>query len=169
MYDNRCDGSVYYTEIRDIAGESMSGLLNYSTSIDVNKTLSEIQKILVSHGATQILYDFDNGRTIGLRFKINTPEGVVGVKLPANIDPVYEVLKVQKSKRRITVKVDYEQAERVAWRIIKDWIAGQMAFLETKMVKTDQLLLAFLLTNDGQTTMFEFYEMNRQRLLGTGK
>jgi hypothetical protein len=34
-------------------------LLNYTTTIDVHKTLGEIQKTLVSHGARKLMYDFD--------------------------------------------------------------------------------------------------------------
>ena len=54
----------------------------------------------------------DDGKIFALSFMIDTPSGVRGIKLPANVGAVLNVLHKQK------VKADYEQAERVAWRII---------------------------------------------------
>lgn len=51
-----------------------------------------------------------------------------GIRLPANVDAVLAVLAKQK------VKCGRDQAERVAWRILKDWVAAQMAILESEMV-----------------------------------
>jgi len=43
------------------------------------------------------------------------------------------------------------QAVRVAWRILKDWVAAQMAILETEMVKLEQIFLPYVETPDGRT------------------
>jgi len=120
-------------------------ILNYTTTIDVHKTLGEIQKCLVQHGAKQLLYNYnDNGQITSLCFKINTLHGEVSIKLPANIDAVYKVLQEQRKKGKIKINIDYDQATRVAWRIIKDWILAQMAILETNMVKTEEVFLPYI-------------------------
>ena len=104
-------------------------ILNYTTKVDVFSTLGEVQRILVAHGARKIVQDYDDGgRVIAVSFLIDTPLGKRAVRLPANVDAVFAVLQQQK------VKCDYAQAERVAWRIIKDWLEAQMAILEAKMV-----------------------------------
>ena len=109
-------------------------LLNYTTKVDVYTTLGEIQRQLVKHGAKKILQDYDDdGHIIALAFAIDTPTGPRGVRLPANVNAVYEVLLRQK------IKCDREQAERVAWRIVKDWVEAQMAILESEMVQIDEL------------------------------
>jgi len=136
-------------------------LLNYTTTIDVNKTLGEIQKILVSHGARKLIFDYDmSGHIQALCFVIDTPNGERGVKLPANIPAIFEVLKQQKSSGKIKTNPDYEQAERVAWRIIKDWVEAQMAILETQMVQFDEIFLPYMLNNKGQT-FFQAYQQNQ--------
>lgn len=144
------------------------GLLNYSTSIDVHKTLGEIQKILVEHGARKILSEYSNGRICELSFVIDTPSGERGIKLPASVAPVLRVLEQQKGKRKISVKVDYEQAERVAWRIIKDWIEAQMAILDTQMVKMEEVFFPYMLNNQGQT-LFQAYEFKQLASGGTNE
>ena len=133
-------------------------LLNYTTKINVFATLGEIQGILVKHGAKKIVQDYDDdGSVTALTFGIDTPAGVRGVRLPANVDAVHAVLTKQK------VKCDREQAERVAWRIVKDWVEAQMAILESEMVQMDQIFLPYMVNNQGQT-FFEAYRRNQLRL-----
>lgn len=84
---------------------------NYTTDVDVYKTLGTIQADLVKHGAKKIVQDYDDaGRIVSLCFMIDTPNGPHGIRLPANVDAVWSVLQRQK------VKCDRAQAERVAWR-----------------------------------------------------
>lgn len=135
-------------------------LLNYTTKVDVYTTLGAIQGQLVKHGAKRIMQEYDDqGHIDALTFAIETPVGVQGFRLPANVDAVHEVLKRQK------VKCDREQAERVAWRILKDWIEAQMAILESEMVQLDEIFLPYMLNQQGQT-LFEAYRNNQLMLEG---
>lgn len=136
---------------------------NYTTTISVNKTIGEIQGILSKHGATAIMTEYDNGNVTGLSFKIMTPRGELGIRLPSNTDRVLQVLKNQK-KNNAKVKDIFEQANKVAWRIIKDWVDAQMAILETEMVEMEQIFLPYVLNNKGKTLYQEFKE--NQLLLG---
>lgn len=136
---------------------------NYTTTISVNKTIGEIQGILSKHGATAIMTEYDNGNVTGLSFKIMTPRGELGIRLPSNTDRVLQVLKNQK-KNNAKVKDTFEQANKVAWRIIKDWVDAQMAILETEMVEMEQIFLPYVLNNKGKTLYQEFKE--NQLLLG---
>lgn len=136
---------------------------NYTTTINVNKTIEEIQEILSKHGATAIMTEYDNGNVTGLSFKIMTPRGELGIRLPSNTDRVLQVLKNQK-KNNTKVKNTFEQANKVAWRIIKDWIDAQMAILESEMVEMEQIFLPYVLNNKGKTFYQEFKE--NQLLLG---
>lgn len=135
-------------------------LLNYTTKINVYTTLGEIQAQLVKHGARKIMQDYDDaGRLNALVFTIDTPAGVRGIRLPANVDAVHKVLTRQK------VKCDREQAERVAWRIVKDWVEAQMAILESEMVQMDEIFLPYMVNDQGQT-FFAAYRNNQLRLEG---
>lgn len=136
-------------------------LLNYTTKVDVYTTLGAIQGQLVKHGAKKIMQNYDDhGRIAALTFLIDTPAGMRGIRLPANVDKVHTVLHRQK------IKCDREQAERVAWRIVKDWVEAQMAILESEMVQMDEIFLPYMVNNNGQT-FFEAYR-NNQLMLGEG-
>jgi len=133
-------------------------LLNYSTKVDIYATLGAIQGQLVKHGAKKIMQDYDDqGRIVSISFLIDTPAGVRGIRLPANVDAVQKVLARQK------VKCDREQAERVAWRIVKDWVEAQMAILESEMVQVDEIFLPYMVNDKGQT-FFAAYRENQLRL-----
>lgn len=134
-------------------------LKNYTTTINANKTIGEIQEILSKHGANAIMTEYEDGEVVALSFKINTPNGEIGIKLPANIDKVMQVLKNQRRKNN-QIKDNREQATKVAWRIIKDWIDSQMAILETEMVQMEQIFLPYILNNKGQTLYESFKEKN---------
>ena len=132
---------------------------NYTTTINVNKTIEEIQGILSKHGATAIMTEYNNGNVTGLSFKIMTPRGELGIRLPSNTDRVLQVLKKQK-KNNTKVKNTFEQANKVAWRIIKDWIDAQMAILETEMVEMEEIFLPYMINNDGQT-LYQAFKNNQ--------
>ena len=133
-------------------------LLNYTTKVNVHTTLGEIQAQLVKHGARKIMQDYDQaGHIVALTFSIETPAGTRGIRLPSNIAAVHKVLTRQK------IKCDQEQAERVAWRIVKDWVEAQMAILESEMVQMDEVFLPYMVNERGQT-FFAAYRDNQLRL-----
>lgn len=137
-------------------------LKNYTTTINANKTIAEIQELLCKHGANAIMTEYENGEVVALSFKIITKQGELGIKLPANIDKVLQVLKNQR-KRNNQVKDTREQATKTAWRIIKDWVDAQMAILDTEMVEMQEIFLPYILDNSGQT-LYQAFKNNQLRL-----
>jgi hypothetical protein len=130
-------------------------LLNYTTTVSVDKTLTEIQRMLVRAGAMSIMVDYDRGNPTSISFLIETEFGPRGFRLPANIDAVWRTLTDQWHKgrvqRRFTTK---EQAARVGWRIIKDWLEAQLALIETRMVSLAQVMLPYMQV-DGQKSLYD--------------
>ena len=130
-------------------------LLNYTTTVKANKTALEIQAILAYHGAKAVLIEYGDNKVEAISFKATTPQGDLAFRLPIEIEATLTTLKKQWILRKVAHRyVNGEQAERVAWRIIKDWLEAQMAILETGMVKLEQIFLPYALTSSGQT----FYE-----------
>jgi hypothetical protein len=142
-------------------------LLNYTTKIDAFKTISEIQRLLAKAGASAVMNEMDNnGNIVALSFKIRLSDNEVAFRLPTDWHPVYEVLKQDRKVPRSMVT--QEQALRVAWRITKDWIEAQVAFIETMMVTTAQVFLPYAVTSNGQT-LYEYIGQNTQLLLGESR
>lgn len=133
---------------------------NYTTEVDVYKSLGEIQAALASHGARKIMVDYDAaGQPIGVMFAIETPIGPRGVCLPANVDGVRAVFDQQK------VRAKPGQAERTAWRNIRDWIMAQMAIIEAGQVQLEEVFLPYLTDNRGKT-LYQLYRGGQLALEG---
>ena len=143
---------------------------NYTTDVPVNKTVSEIHLMLADHGAKRILFDYGaDSKVTAISFTIETPTGEQAVRLPANVERVREVLRQQKNnprnRNRSQIDDSRDQAERVAWRIVKDWLAAQLAILETEMVDVQQGFLPYFLNRQGQT-LYEVYSSGSLMLEG---
>ena len=108
--------------------------------------------MLVKHGAKSIMKSYEGEDVTSLSFLIDTGNGNVPVKLPVRLDDVLQVLTEQKKAHpKANIKATREQANRVAWRILKDWIEVQMALLDMKMVKFEEIFLSYIETADGKT------------------
>jgi hypothetical protein len=153
-------------------------IANYTTEVAPEKSIGEIHGMLVSHGASHILTDYKDGKPAGIAFIISTPYGEKPFRIPANIDKVVAVLlkelksssyrqwdsQYQKQRRG---KLE-EQANRVAWRILKDWVRAQMAILETEMVTIDQVFLPYMEVGQQGKTLYEVM-VNRHLQLTQGE
>lgn len=138
-------------------------ILNYTTTVDSFKTVSEIEYILMKHNAKSIMKNYDGESIIGLSFLIDTGIQQIPVRLPVKVDECLQVLKKEKSENpRKQIKDTREQAERVAWRILKDWVEAQMALLDIEMVQFEEIFLPYIETSSGQTV---FERLEEQRFL----
>ena len=149
---------------------------NYTTEIPAIKSIGEIQGNLVSHGAKSIMIDYDDkGQAESLSFIIPTPQGEIPFRLPANTAAVVKLLKgktdpnfrrwddtYQKQRAERILK----QADRVAWRILKDWVDAQLAIIETEMVTLTQVFLPYMQVS-GKQTLYEAM-VDRGYYLGVG-
>jgi len=136
-------------------------LLNYTTAVEALKTVGQIQGTLVAHGAKSIMMNYDNGVVVSLSFLVGTPFGQMPIRLPIDANAVLKVLKQQSAQGKVPRRyANYEQAVRIAWRIVKDWVEAQMAILETEMVRMEQIFLPYMVTKNDKT-VYEVMVANR--------
>lgn len=134
-------------------------LKNYTTSIAVEKTMGEIHTMLARAGARRITVGYDARREpSGVEFSIDTEHGERNFVLPARIEAIQETLKRQHARGQVPIRLaSREQAARVGWRIIRDWLDAQLAILETGMVTFDEVMLPYMLV-DGGRSVYQLYE-----------
>lgn len=60
------------------------------------------------------------------------------------------------------------QAEWVAWRILKDWVAAQMALIESGQAQAAQVFLPYATEQSGRT-IYELFVENNHKQLGSGE
>jgi hypothetical protein len=141
-------------------------ILNYTTKIEASKTVLEIQAILVKARAFSVTVNYDEkGQPVSLFFAVEVFDNLVPFRLPTDWPGVLAAMRNDKN-----VPPRYrneEQARRVAWRIVKDWVEAQMAFIESGQVTLAQLFLPHAVKPDGRT----FYEEieSSYLMLGSGE
>ncbi|MDO5574413.1 MAG: hypothetical protein Q4G60_10615 [bacterium] len=141
-------------------------ILNYTTTVDAFKTVSEIEYILMKHKAKSIMKNYENESITGLSFLIDTGTQQLPIQLPVKIDECLKVLqREKKNSSRSNIKATREQAERVAWRILKDWIEAQMALLDIEMVSMQEIFLPYIEIK-GQTL---YQKLSEQQFLLDGQ
>lgn len=139
-------------------------ILNYTTKVDSSKTVAQIQSILGSKGATRVSVNYENGKARAVTFGLNLEGMPLDFRLPCNADGVKRALVKEK---KLTAARDVSQCERIAWRIVKDWVEAQMAFVEANQAEISEVFLPYAVHSTGQT-LFNALK-NRQLQLGSGQ
>jgi len=151
-------------------------ILNYTTKIAVETTISEIEKLLSDSGVNKILKEYDkDGKIEAISFIIETEKGKLPFKLPMNVKAVMQTINNQTGEYRRQksrngsygqqVRVvpqsmynDYDQARRVGWRIIRDWLEAQLTLFFLQMVKIEEIFLPYMYNEKTGKTMFQMLE-----------
>lgn len=145
------------------------GTLNYTTTVPASRTIAEIQTALAKHGAGTIAVQYEGQKPCGLAFSLTTPHGLKAFALPVDVAAVHRLLTDQRDGRngwaknsRVDARV--EQAERVAWRVVREWLLAQLAIIEAQMATMDQVMLPYLRVDDTHT-LYERYRENEQKAI----
>jgi hypothetical protein len=136
---------------------------NYTSIIAVNKSMADINKILQGRVASVSTHYAEDGSPSGLAFSIRTPHGIRNFMMTANVAGVHATLNSDPKVARMYRTV--EHAQRVAWRIIKDWLDAQLALIEADLASMDQVMLPYLVVHPDGTTLYENYKTREQSAL----
>jgi hypothetical protein len=147
------------------------GPLNYTTSIDAEKTALECVTMLMKHGARNVALSVGEDRNPdGLDFAIQLPWGVTrAYSVPINIAGTERALKKAVAARRIRPGfATPDQARRVAWRVMKDWLEVQIALIEAGAVELEQVMLPYMRVA-ADKTVYSVWVADEMRQLEGGR
>jgi hypothetical protein len=138
-------------------------ILNYTTTVDSDKSIAEITGILSRFGARSITTEYDkDGFVDGISFVIMIEMRPLAIRLPANVEGVYSTLKMKKDvPNRFR---NLAQARRVAWRILKDWLEAQLALFQVGQAEAGQVLMPYAVDSEGRTAYQIFCESHMKQL-----
>lgn len=141
-------------------------LKNYTTTISVSRSISEIMDFLVDIGATNISQDFEDKNCTAIKFVIvHFGESVI-YRLKANPESAYKLLISE--KKRINKDVEEKvkkQSYMTAWRIIRDWVYAQCALIKLDQATPLQLFLSYAYDPAKDSTFYERVEDGNLKLL----
>ncbi len=129
---------------------------NYSTKISPIQTIGEIEQLLAGYQVRQMNKFFDDsGNVKGVYFAIPFNDRLVHYKLPVNVERVQQVLKDDGLSKKYTTM---EQARRVAWRLLKDWIDAQLSLVKVQVVTMHEVFLPYAVDPQTGETLYEKFE-----------
>jgi hypothetical protein len=134
-------------------------LKNYTS--EGRGTFEKIQKVLASHGANKIMYDYGpDGQLTAITFGLEINGQTMGFRLPALTENVVQIMyggEDRWGRQKKITQAQRDQAYKTAWANIRDWIDAQMALIDTRQVKLEQVFLPYLIVKDNET-LFEQLE-----------
>lgn len=140
-------------------------ILNYTTEVAPLKTALAVQTLLAQKGAQRVSVDYDkDGQPTAVEFVVSVHNQPVHFRLPCNVEGVRSALWKAKIERRYKT---VEHARRVAWRIIKDWVEVQMAFVEAGQADMAEVFLPYAIDSQGET-MYQLFKESKQKQLTAG-
>lgn len=120
--------------------------------------------MLAQSGAAQVLTEYDSEQVLcAISFRLLHEAVMVTFRLPANIDRIYVLL--QRDDRVPKKLRCREQAARVGWRIIKDWIEAQLAIVEAEQAEMVEVFLPYAQNPDTGKTMYQMMSDSGMKLL----
>jgi len=137
-------------------------LLNYTTESAASKRIAESTRMLQEGGASAIMLENGPDREItAIGFVMETTFGRLPFHLPANVGAVIATINAQiraedqivRTRSRYHRKIprnlfgNKAQAERIAWRIAKDWLEAQLAISQIGSTKFEQIMMPFATIN----------------------
>lgn len=133
-------------------------ILNYTTEIDAHRTVGEIQRLLVAHGAKSIMVDYEVNQPVALAFQIEFNGQRLPFRLPCRHKRVLTLLQERRDSHMRPKQRTEQHALNVAWRIVKDWTEAQVALVEVGMADITEVFFPYALISTGDT----FYEQYKK-------
>ena len=123
---------------------------NYTTDIPVAKTVYEIEQLLVEAGAEAIAKQYrGDGRIDALVFKYQG----MSYRMPSMPEKCAEIIKKYRPYSNKTPLWNEQQAERVTWRVIKDWLDSQLSLIRIGQAEVEQVMLPYAW--NGKESLYE--------------
>jgi hypothetical protein len=130
---------------------------NYTSTVEASRSISKIERLLVSAGARNIAKEYDDdGRLKSIQFLVNINGNTTPFKLPARVETIEKLFRNEvKRPQPGTMERIADQAERTAWKIISDWVEVQVTMIKLGQAELPQVFLPYALDlRNGET----FYE-----------
>lgn len=142
-------------------------LKNYTSTVPASRSITSIEKCLVSHGAKHIAKTYTDGATSGIKFVMEVGGKDTIFSLPAKIKNCQNILEENTTSRTRpeTMAKIPAQAERTAWKIVLDWIKIQMAMIDLAQIEMLEVFLPYAYNAQTDQTFFEQIKQNDYKAL----
>lgn len=142
---------------------------NYTSSVAADKSVLDIERILIALGARNISKEYDGfGKVDAISFSIPSPhgEGVIPFKLPAKREPIKKLF-LQQYRRPSSAQIEIatQQADRTAWKNVKEWVDLQATMIKLEQVEFLEVFMPYIYSMRQGKTAFELMKDTNYKAL----
>jgi hypothetical protein len=145
------------------------GIKNYTSSTPAQNSINDIERILIGMGARNIAKEYDGfGKVDSILFGIPKDGSTVPVKLPGRRDAIAKLFikEYRRNPSKAQIENAHLQAERTAWRNVKEWVELQATMIKLEQVEFMEVFMPYIYSMDKRKTIFELAKENKfQKLL----
>ncbi len=139
---------------------------NYTTGVPVSVTQGRIEWLMVGSGVSRIEKEYDTkGGCTGIKFAVEIVPGCpIFVSLPVRerecltilwkdyvgTDKTDGIRVLYNARKKLTVSNFRDQASRVAWRLMQDWLDVQFSMIKLGQAEFAQVFLPYIVTSNGR-------------------
>jgi hypothetical protein len=140
---------------------------NYTSEVNPATSISKIEHLLSSAGATDISKSYSDGECTAIRFRIVIEQLPHFFELPAKVDAVYNIFMNERIKKNdpVVKRACAEQARRTAWKIVSDWVEIQIAMIKMDQAEVAQVFLPYAFDPQSNTTLYDRIKKGGYKLL----
>jgi hypothetical protein len=149
--------------------EGAAMIRNYTSSVQADRSIAQIERKLVVAGARNIAKQYDEQhRVSGLVFDLPVGEGehkkTVPVALPARVERVAEAIMATYRRGPRDKQKIYQQSERTAWKLMLDWVDVQLSLIELNQAEPAEVFMPYFVCA-GKKTMYQVFSENNFKML----
>jgi hypothetical protein len=101
---------------------------------------------------------YADSKPVAISFLIDTEHGARQFRMPVNVEGVFAAMRTDPQvPQRLRSR---QQAERVAWRIVKDWTEVQLALIQAGLSRMDEVMLPYMVVGDDGQTLSQRYQIS---------
>ena len=145
-------------------------LKNYTTAVPAEKSMYEIEQLLIKFGALEIARKYENGRIKAFAFRLpvlrddgSQLPNAAKVILPCEADKTLALLRANGEFTRTERASALEHSERIAWRVVKDWLHSQLSLVLIGQAEPVQVFFPYL--SQGSGTLYDKFKQSDYALL----
>ena len=121
-----------------------------NTSVPVDRSKSEIERILAAYGAKGFAYGTDDKRAM-IQFKANNRIVRFILPFPDPMDDSYRRTPTGRTRKSTSHEAAYEQEIRRRWRALSLAIKAKLEVVETGISEFEDEFMAHIVMPDGKT------------------
>lgn len=142
-------------------------LKNYTTQVNAVKSINMIEKLLVDFGSKNIMKEYGpEGRVSAISFTLDTQGMVLPFRLPAKVQEAYLWLKRKHNSSNAKTLMD--QAERIVWKQLYEWVFLQLCMIELEQAEKLELFFPYLKDVQKNETFYQKLKSNGFKQLSNG-